>query len=222
MISLKGTREGLLITLGDGEWPDVLAELAIQLGKPSAADFFRGASVRLETGDRELTSAQLDELEQLFELHEMKFGRPQIPSVSSEYASENDSAPRLNEAEVIEPNGREHVGLIDAAMVRRTIRSGQVIRYAGHIVIYGDVNPGAEIIASGDVLVWGKLRGVVHAGAGGDERAVVGALLLAPTQLRIGSHIARAPDPPRGKKIMRGAEMARVRDDRIVIESWTV
>jgi septum site-determining protein MinC len=103
-------------------------------------------------------------------------------------------------------------------VIRRTIRSGQVVRHAGTVIVLGDINPGAEVIANGDVIVWGKLRGVVHAGAAGDLRATVGALLLMPTQLRIADHIARAPDD---KRVLRWpAEIARVRDGRIIVEPW--
>ncbi len=79
-------------------------------------------------------------------------------------------------------------------LVPRTLRSGQSIKYDGNIVILGDVNPGAEVIATGDVIVMGALRGVVHAGASGDVRSSVVAFSLQPTQLRIANHITRAPD----------------------------
>jgi septum site-determining protein MinC len=108
-------------------------------------------------------------------------------------------------------------GETHALLVQRTVRSGQKCQYAGTIVVIGDVNPGAQVIAEGDVIVWGKLRGVVHAGAAGDENAMVGALLLAPTQLRIGNRIARAPDDKRARQF---PEVARVRDGRIIVEPW--
>jgi septum site-determining protein MinC len=66
-----------------------------------------------------------------------------------------------------------------------SLRSGQSIRYQGSVVIMGDVNPGSEIVAHGHVIVLGSLKGMVHAGAGGDERCYVSALALQPTQLRI-------------------------------------
>ena len=105
-----------------------------------------------------------------------------------------------------------------AVLVRRTLRSGQTVRHTGHIVVIGDVNPGAEIIAGGDVVVWGRLRGTVHAGAGGDDDAVVCALVLAPTQLRIGSHIARSPGGEPGRRIL--PEVASVQGDQIVAKPW--
>ena len=78
---------------------------------------------------------------------------------------------------------------------RGTLRGGQTLHNLGNIVVIGDVNPGAELIASGDVVVFGALRGVAHAGAQGDASARVVALELAPTQLRIATMIT-TPDGP--------------------------
>jgi septum site-determining protein MinC len=102
-------------------------------------------------------------------------------------------------------------------IARRTLRSGQQLRHPGSITIIGDVNPGAEIVAGGDIVVWGKLRGTVHAGAMGNETAVVCALDLAPTQLRIAQYIARSPE---GRRRKPAPEVARVRNGKIVAESW--
>ena len=84
------------------------------------------------------------------------------------------------------------------------------------VVIVGDVNPGSEIIAAGDVIVWGRLRGLVHAGAMGDETAAICALELTPTQLRIADQIAVAPDQ-RGSVV---PERAAIRAGQIVAQSW--
>ena len=78
--------------------------------------------------------------------------------------------------------------------IRRTIRSGQSISSDGNTVIVGDVNPGAEIIAKGDVTVWGILAGIVHAGSEGNNFARIRALKLNPVQIRIGEIFARRPD----------------------------
>jgi septum site-determining protein MinC len=106
--------------------------------------------------------------------------------------------------------------LPEAVFLQRTLRSGQSVRHPGHVVVLGDVNPGAEIVAGGHVLVWGRLRGVVHAGAAGDASATVAALDLAPTQLRIAGQIAVSPQ-------RRGAvrpEVALIRDGQLVAEPW--
>jgi len=206
-----------LITIGEGEWPQILTELESQLDRPRAAQFFRGARARLAPGERALNETEITELTGLLEQHAMQLDLQPLAPRPREHASVDAARPI---AESSAANKSEPELWVEAALVRRTVRSGQVIRYPGHVVVHGDVNPGAEIVASGDVIIWGKLRGMVHAGASGDDKAVVGALLLAPMQLRIGNHIARAPDE-RGKK-ERGAEIARVRDGRIVIESWKV
>ena len=73
---------------------------------------------------------------------------------------------------------------------RGTLRGGQTLQQLGSIVVVGDVNPGAELVATGDIVVCGALRGTVHAGAQGDATARVYALELAATQLRIATYIA--------------------------------
>lgn len=74
-------------------------------------------------------------------------------------------------------------------MVRKTLRSGQRIQFAGNVVVMGDVNAGAEIEAEGDVIVLGNLRGIVHAGSKGKRDAVVLALNLHAAQVRVGNLI---------------------------------
>ena len=100
---------------------------------------------------------------------------------------------------------------------RGTLRGGQALHNLGNLVVVGDVNPGAELVASGDIVVFGALRGVAHAGAQGDRTARVIALELAPTQLRIATAIATSDSG--GKP--RGPEHASIVDDRIVVVPFT-
>lgn len=78
--------------------------------------------------------------------------------------------------------------------IRKTIRSGQSISSDGNIVVIGDVNPGAEVIAKGDITVWGILGGIAHAGSDTNNYARIRALKLNPVQIRIGEVFARRPD----------------------------
>jgi septum site-determining protein MinC len=96
---------------------------------------------------------------------------------------------------------------------RGTLRGGQALHNLGNLVVVGDVNPGAELVASGDIVVFGSLRGVAHAGAQGDRKARVIALELAPTQLRIATVIATSDASTKA----RGPEHASIVDDRIVV-----
>ncbi|MEO9171366.1 MAG: septum site-determining protein MinC [Candidatus Baltobacteraceae bacterium] len=95
-----------------------------------------------------------------------------------------------------------------------TLRGGQSLHHVGNIVVVGDVNPGTELIASGDVVVFGRLLGVAHAGAQGDAGARVYALHLDATQLRIATCIAANEGP---RKAAEEPEAAMVADGKIVI-----
>ena len=104
---------------------------------------------------------------------------------------------------------------------RGTLRSGDHLQSEGTVLLLGDVNPGARISAAGHVLVWGRLRGVAHAGAQGDRSARIVALHLRPLQLRIANAVARGPaDPPADGQ----AEAAHLVDGEIRIDpappSW--
>jgi septum site-determining protein MinC len=96
-----------------------------------------------------------------------------------------------------------------------TLRGGQSMHHIGNIVVVGDVNPGAELVASGDIVVFGALRGVAHAGAQGDTGSRVYAIELAPTQLRIATFIAA--DGSGQQPSDSQPEVAFVQDDRIMI-----
>jgi septum site-determining protein MinC len=98
---------------------------------------------------------------------------------------------------------------------RGTLRSGDHLEVEGSLLVLGDVNPGARVSAAGDVRVWGRLRGVAHAGQGGDRDARIVALQLRPLQLRIADAVARGPEdqPPPGF-----CEQAVLRDGSIAIE----
>ncbi|WP_288434570.1 septum site-determining protein MinC [uncultured Deinococcus sp.] len=102
-----------------------------------------------------------------------------------------------------------------------SIRAGFRGEYGGSVVVLGDVNPGAELIAAGDVIVTGALRGVVHAGYGGREDAIVWARPIASAQLRIGDAVARAPEGSSNMRRMEGSERterAYLQEGRIVID----
>src|SRR5207248_7837540 len=105
----------------------------------------------------------------------------------------------------------------DTLFLRRTVRSGQAIHHHSNVVVLGDVNPGAEIIAGGDIIVWGVLRGMVHAGYPDNENAIVCSLVLAPVQLRIAHLLSRPPD---GYQVQARPEFATIKNGQIVVEAW--
>lgn len=84
--------------------------------------------------------------------------------------------------------------LAEPLYLQTTVRSGVEIRHPGTIVILGDLNPGGTVIATGDIFIWGRLRGIAHAGASGNRACRIMALQMEPTQLRIADAVARAPE----------------------------
>lgn len=212
LVKIKGTKEGLLVTVGKGDWVTVLASLEEHLAR--AAAFFTGGHVILQLGERAVGSKELETFESLFNRRGLT-----LTAVLSESAKTRRAAQRLG-CDTARPQlqlSPRPIETADGMVVRRTLRSGQSVHHPGSVIIVGDVNPGAEIVAGGDIIVWGHLRGMVHAGALGDNRAFVCALSLAPIQLRIGNQIAR---PPEDEAETPRPEVARVKDGQIVVESW--
>ena len=106
----------------------------------------------------------------------------------------------------------------EALLIKTTCHSGEVVRYPGDVIILADVNPGAEIIADGDILVFGSLRGLAHAGAGGDTQATIIAMNLESHRIQIGPYIGMAPKAKkRGKSKQPGPTLAFVRRQSIFV-----
>lgn len=100
-------------------------------------------------------------------------------------------------------------------IVRNTCRSGVRIVSPSDCVVLGDVNPGAEIVAAGDVVVFGSLRGIAHAGAGGERSARIWALSIEPSQIRIADLVAVPPKG--GKPVPKRFEVAEVQNGAIQV-----
>jgi septum site-determining protein MinC len=216
LVQIKGLRDGLLVTLGDAGWSVLHSSLLSQIDEKT--DFFKGAKLALDVGNQELHVSEMTELRD-----ELSDRGIILWAVISESATTENTAQmlglatRLSKARPDTPVQVHVPAAEDSAMwVKRTVRSGVRLEYEGNVVILGDVNPGAEVVAGGSVVVWGRLRGVVHAGAAGDTEAVVCALDLSPTQLRIATEIATTPD----RHSQPVPEMARLKDGHLVAEPW--
>ena len=243
-ISIKGTREGLTITMGAGDLTALMADLAQHLQSQGA--FFRGGRVALELGDRMMESDELAQIDDLLQQHDMilrtvvtthpttqrasqKLGLRLVapeheaalaPAAESGASPSARATPVAEGRTVLRPQPSPGPHPLDGSkgvLVRHVVRSGQVVRHTGHVVIIGDVNTGAEVIAGADILVWGRLQGTAHAGAMGNDSAVVCALELNPMLLRIADVVARPEDNARKGSY---PEVAYVRDRMIVVAPW--
>jgi septum site-determining protein MinC len=99
-------------------------------------------------------------------------------------------------APLLAPEAGATPQLVEPLYLQMTVRSGMDIRHEGTVIIVGDVNPGGEIFAAGDIIVWGRLRGIAHAGYPNNPQCLIMALQMEPTQLRIADRVARAPETP--------------------------
>lgn len=222
-ISIKGTRQGLTICWLAGDLAGMLQELEQHLANQGA--FFRGGQVALQAGDHPLSAEDLQRISQLLTANELLL-RTVVTTNSATEAAARALGLRLlsgeSPVEAERPLGGANLARPSETsrgiLVRHVVRSGQVVRHTGHVVVIGDVNTGAEIIAGGDIVIWGRLNGVVHAGSMGDNGAVVCALDFSPTLLRIGEVIARPGEEERPRKPY--PEIASVRDNLIVVEPW--
>jgi len=216
-IAIKGTRNGLLLTL-EPETPfdELLHALAERLAESPA--FFRGASLSVDTSQRALRFGERLQLENLLAHYQMSVASESQKKIQRDLRTvslpEARQEVNTQEVEVPQHDPRESENTL---FIRRTVRSGQAIHHSSNVVILGDVNPGAEIVAGGDIIVWGVLRGMVHAGYPDNESACVCALHLTPVQLRIAHLLSR---PPEGTDVQPRPEVATIRNGRIVVETW--
>jgi septum site-determining protein MinC len=226
-IKFKGIREGLLLTISGDDL--AAAQPALQEELAARHAFLQGSRIVFQTGDRRIHQHQLAALRAILAEHELD-----LWAVLSQHEGTREAARALGLATRLagsdtDLDGNElgHAGeesgaageppSANALFCQETIRSGQSVYHDGHVIVLGDVNPGAQVVAGGNVLVWGRLRGFVHAGAHGDRDACICALELAPTQLRIADEIAI---PPAERPRQLHPEMAIIRDHQIVAEPW--
>ncbi len=181
--------------------------------------FFQGARLALDVG------AQVIKVNEMVELRDQLSDRSvSLWAIISESPATENTAQLLGLAtrvskprpeEVVRTEGRA-LPEDSALFVNRTLRSGSRVEFDGNVVILGDVNPGAEVVVDGSVIVWGRLRGTVHAGSRGDRNAVVCALDLSPMRLQIDDEVLLSQD----KKEAGKPEMAVLREQGIALEPW--
>ncbi len=216
-ILIRGTtKTGLVIVLPEeAEFQWLSARLREKLAQ--RRHFFQGAEVTVEVGQRALSETEQETLAQILQESGMTLrrvsqgGDPMVEAYAALRAAEQARRSGSLPAAALLPDSET------ALVVTRTVRSGQSVRHDGDVIVLGDVNPGAEIIASGHIVVMGALRGVAHAGCKGNTGAIVAATKLRPTQLRIAHVIGRAPDVQ--EDLQPVPEVARVRDGMIMVEA---
>lgn len=205
-ISLKRDGEEMLLILptqaeinSDLPWSETWQELK-HLLKTKEQSWQVGTNVCLVAKDRLLDARQLQTIAETLEdvklsLVKVSTNRRQtaVAAATSGYSvQQNTLSQPLIEA-TIDSQEAAFATTAEPLYLQSTVRSGVEIRHPGTIVIFGDLNPGGKAIAAGDILVWGRLRGIAHAGAQGNYQCRIAALQMEFTQLRIADAVARAP-----------------------------
>lgn len=221
------------------EWTPIRQPLPIKSAKPNKAAT-QPSAPKMAEGTDSATAAKRVELPD--------FTQPRKAEDFEAVAPQSLDIPELAEAEIVETTAAEGSDVLeideeslteqileeelvrevefpetafDTLYLRQNLRSGQTVRFNGNIVIVGDVHAGSEITAGGDILVWGELRGIAHAGAQGNYKSEIRAMKIEALQLRIADYIARRPDRiyyhKEGAEQGISPEMARVADGEIKI-----
>jgi septum site-determining protein MinC len=186
----------------ESEWLELWGELQQRI-EASKRFWPTNTIVYLFAGDRLIDQRQLQQIanslsEAKLQLKRVFTSRRQtaIVAVTAGFSVEQQ-APSLplsvkSFAKLATPAATEPF-VVEPLYIQNTLRSGQEVRHPASVVVVGDLNPGSAVIADGDILIWGRLRGIAHAGANGNLKAHIMALQMEPTQLRIADQVARAP-----------------------------
>ena len=178
------------------EWEELCQQLKQRLG--SEERFFQpNTTVHLIARNRLLDNRQLQELDELLQTAQLRMKRIYTQRRQTAVAAATAGYSVDQQTTLDHLNDEDQGRALDTPLyLQMTLRSGAEIRHPGSIVILGDVNPGGALIAAGDIFVWGRLRGVAHAGSEGNTGCRIMALHMQPTQLRIADYVARAPEKP--------------------------
>lgn len=210
-------RELLLAVPPEAPWEETTAQVVARFEESKSV--WRGAQITLQFGIRSVPPAAL---ESLVETLEQEYSLLVVAVVATDWGTQ-EAAKRLNlnvysmlpgsSTEASQAGGAGN----NVLYIANTVRSGQRIVHTGTIVIGADVNAGAEVVAAGDILIFGTLRGLAHAGSHGDENARIVAGNMRPQQLRIAGQIARSPESEPIPAGARQPEVARIENGAIQV-----
>ena len=223
IVALKGMRDGIAVHIDDKS--DFVSIIEMLRQKVSDGKrFFAGANTRVYFKGRKLTP---EEESTLLGIISNVVGAgavyepPEPPKQKVEpplEISTQDEPEVCSDTETVQEKVKKNFTESNCAFYRSGLRSGQTIKYSGSVVVMGDVNPGSEVVADGNVVVLGSLKGLAHAGASGDESCFVLANILQPVQLRIASVISSMPSTKQKKQAI-SPSYAYVKDGKICISA---
>ncbi|PSP15704.1 MAG: septum site-determining protein MinC [Cyanobacteria bacterium QS_8_64_29] len=190
----NGVRLSLPQAASTQDWPQLWQQLTHRLNG-SECFWSPQAQAVLSARDRLLDARQLQAIAEALaavdlQLERVATSRRQtaVAAAAEGYSVEQQAPSAVSDSEQVATPQAEPLYL------QTTVRSGVEVRHQGTVVILGDLNPSGSVTASGDIVIWGRLRGIAHAGVDGNRNSRILALQMAPTQLRIADVVARAPE----------------------------
>lgn len=206
-ILIKGNRDGINTTIDMEKFDCFESMLSLLVKKLSKGKhFYKGTTLILKIDLKLLNDKKVNKLKELL-LDKIELKDIVLEDLEKDIIKNSPKSPKTFSG-VYEGKTK---------FIRKTVRSGQCIKYQGNIVIIGDINSGAEVYAAGNVIVLGQIKGKVSAGTNGNSKAVIAAFLLQPEILRISNVIAMSPDD---NEKPRYPELAKIKDGTIIVEPY--
>jgi len=222
IVTIKGKENGLEITLSEkATYPVIREELIQKLIKNK--NFFKDSNTKVVIRGKQLSEAQRKEIKRVFSMdygiNDVLYGDEADLLREVELSIESAPEPKLYETsggtddeDIDQPSSSYHD--TQSLFINSTVRSGQRIECEGDIVVIGDINPGGEVIAGGNIAVFGKLRGLVHAGCSGRTDVCVAAVYMMPKQLRVSGRVVTFPED---REFPEYPEVAELKNGKVVI-----
>lgn len=179
-IKISQTTEEIILTVNViADIKDILEELRIKL--PRLSDFYQTSTIPIRITGRLFTDLEMEKVKRLINSEinvEIRF----------------DDTSKLLGLHAIKKTFEAETHISETKFIQGSLRCGRREEYPGSIVICGDVNSGAEVIAGGNIMILGALRGLAHAGANGNTMAMISANFIEVTQIRIANLVTEVSE----------------------------
>lgn len=201
LVTIKGNQEGLTLIIDDeAPFQDALSELTDKLQSTQQTKKEPVVTVKVQLGNRYLNQEKHVKLRKMIESD----NHFKVEAIETNVVHREEALRWKEESEIKINN--------------RIVRSGQILKVNGDLLLIGDVNPGGKVMATGNIYILGNLYGIAHAGYGGDRNTFIAASYMKPTQLRIADYISRAPDYESDGVYMECGVIDE-KEDKIIIDS---
>ena len=202
-ISINLKKEQNVVKISpEASYEEVLKELKIKI--PKLKNLYKDATTPLYIEGKHFENEEMDEITKLIQ-----------EKINVEI---NFDSPKDMGIHVIKNTFEEDLSISETKYIRGAIRSGTRIEFEKSLIIIGDINAGAEVIAGGNIIVTGVLRGLAHAGAKGNKKAIIAARKMEAPQIRI-ANIVKEMEREEDEKVETKQSYAYLQGEEIIVEN---